>query len=86
VYVAQAEQQANIEVQAAMPAPVKKSKSFAAGMCTMLVVSVATAWGWHTLLRPDHCKLSSQPHWRRYLALTPAQLDALRQRSSLSPR
>lgn len=52
----------------------------------MLVVSVATVWGWHILLRPDPLQtqlvasLAPLP-----AALTPAQLDVLRQRSSLSP-
>ncbi len=86
VYVAQSEPEENIDVQAAIPAPVKKTKSFAAGLCTMLVVSVATVWGWHILLRPDPLQtqlvasLAPLP-----AALTPAQLDMLRQRSSLSP-
>lgn len=86
VYVAQAEHQANIGIQMAMPAPVKKTKSFAAGMCTMLVVSVATAWGWHTLLRSDPLQTQLAASLAPLPAtLTPAQLDVLRQRSSLSP-
>ncbi|SUB06471.1 VasL domain-containing protein [Pantoea agglomerans] len=52
VYVAQPEQQPNVEVLSTMPAPVKKWKSFAAGMCTMLVVSVATVWGWQHFHQP----------------------------------
>jgi type VI secretion system protein VasL len=65
VYVAQAEQQANIEVQAAMPAPVK--------IAILRRRDVHHAGG----KRRDgvglvpcgliHRKLSSQPHWRRYL-------------------
>jgi len=53
VYVAQPERQANMEVQTAQPAPVKKWKSFAAGMCTMLVISASVAWIWQYLHRPD---------------------------------
>ncbi len=84
--VAQSERQANIEVQAAMPAPVKKSKSFAAGMCTMLVISAATVWGWHILLRSDPLQTQLSASLAPLPAtLTPTQLDVLRQRSSLSP-
>ncbi|WHQ76480.1 VasL domain-containing protein [Pantoea sp. Lij88] len=82
VYVAQPEQQPNIDVLAAMPAPVKKWKSFVAGMCTMLVVSLATIWGWHSLLRPDPLQtqlaasLAPLPE-----PLSPEELDILRQQS-----
>ena len=82
VYVAQPEQQPNIDVLAVMPAPVKKWKAFVAGMCTMLVVSVAIIWGWQSLLRPDPLKtqlaasLAPLPE-----LLSPEELDILRQQS-----
>ncbi|RTQ04875.1 hypothetical protein EKN38_04310, partial [Enterobacter sp. WCHEn045836] len=53
VYVAQQEQQPNVEVLSTMPVPVKKWKSFVAGMCTMLVISIVSVWSWHFLHRPD---------------------------------
>lgn len=54
VYVAQPEPQSNVEVLSTMPVPVKKWKSFIAGMCTMLVISIVSVWSWHFLHRPDH--------------------------------
>ncbi|MBH2847001.1 hypothetical protein I6U52_25255, partial [Serratia marcescens] len=84
VYVAQPEQQPNIEVLSTMPAPVKQWKSFAAGMCTMLVISTVAVWGWLFLHRPDPLQtqlaasLAPLP-----AALTPEQLDILRQQTSL---
>ncbi|MFD1803649.1 VasL domain-containing protein [Mixta tenebrionis] len=82
VYVAQPEPQPNVEVLAVMPAPVKKWKSFAAGMCTMLVISAAAVWGWQYLHRTDplltHLAASLAP---LPVPLTPEQLDMLRQQS-----
>lgn len=82
VYVAQPEHQPNVEVLAVMPAPVKKWKSFAAGMCTMLVISAAAVWGWQYLHRTDplltHLAASLAP---LPVPLTPEQLDMLRQQS-----
>ncbi|PLC64540.1 hypothetical protein B9P82_09105 [Citrobacter sp. L55] len=82
VYVAQPEPQPNVEVLAVMPAPVKKWKSFAAGMCTMLVISAAAVWGWQYLHRTDplltHLAASLAP---LPIPLTPEQLDMLRQQS-----
>ncbi|MCX8959056.1 hypothetical protein EHW66_19945 [Erwinia psidii] len=82
VYVAQPEPQPNVEVLAVMPAPVKKWKSFAAGMCTMLVISAAAVWGWQYLHRTDplltHLAASLAP---LPAPLTPEQLDMLRQQS-----
>lgn len=87
VYVAQPEQQPNVEVQAAIPipAPVKTWKSFAAGMCTMLVISSVAVWSWQSLHRTDPL----QTQFTASLAplpvtLTPAQMDVLRQQTSLS--
>lgn len=82
--VAQPELQPNVEVLTAIPAPAKNWKSFAAGMCTMLVVNAATAWGWHALHRPDplqaqlFASLAPLP-----TILPPEQLDTLRQQSPL---
>lgn len=53
VYVAQPEHQANVDVLAAIPVPAKKWKPFLAGMSTMLVISTAAVWGWHSLHQPD---------------------------------
>ena len=78
VYVAQP----NVEVVAAMPAPVKIWKPFTAGMCTMLLISAASGWGWHVLHRPDPLQtqlaasLAPLP-----TTLTPSQRDMLRQQS-----
>jgi len=84
VYVTQPEQQPNVEVLATMPAPVKKWKSFAAGMCTMLIISVIAVWGWQYLHRPDplqtHLAASLVPF---PAPLSPEQLDMLRQQTSL---
>ncbi|WP_345830755.1 VasL domain-containing protein [Erwinia sp. HDF1-3R] len=85
VYVAQPEHQPNVEVLTPVPAPIKPWKSFAAGMCTMLVLSAGAAWGWHALHRPN-------PLYTQFAAsltpipqlLTPAQRDTLRQQSPLS--
>ncbi len=84
VYVTQPEHQANAEVLAAVPVPAKKWYFFAAGMCSMLVISAATVWGWHVLHRSD----SLQTQFAASLAplpatLTPEQLDMLRQQSPL---
>lgn len=84
VYVAQPEQQPNVEVLAAMPAPVKKWKSFAAGMSAMLAISIVSVWGWQFLHQPDPLQtqlaasLAPLP-----VPLTPEQLDMLRQQTSL---
>ncbi|HGL4548777.1 TPA: VasL domain-containing protein [Klebsiella aerogenes] len=82
VYVTQPEPQPNVEVLAAVPTPVKKWKSFAAGMCTMLVISIVAVWSWQFLHRPDPLRtqlaasLAPLP-----VPLTPEQLDMLRQQS-----
>ena len=84
VYVVQTEPQPNVAVLTTLPAPAKHGKSFVAGMCTMLVVSVATVWGWHLLHRPDPLQtqlaasLAPLP-----AALTPGQWNTLRQQSPL---
>ncbi|MDF7680508.1 VasL domain-containing protein [Enterobacteriaceae bacterium ESL0689] len=84
VYVAQQEQQPSVEVLAAMPAPVKKWKSFVAGMCTMLVISAATVWSWHLLHRPDPLQTQLAASLAPLPApLTPEQLVMLRQQSPL---
>ncbi|MGA9617301.1 MAG: VasL domain-containing protein [Serratia proteamaculans] len=84
VYVTQPEHQANVEVLAAAPAPAKKWHFFAAGMCSMLMISAATVWGWHVLHRSNPL----QTQFAASLAplptiLTPEQLDMLRQQSPL---
>lgn len=84
VYVAQPEQQPNIEVLSTMPIPVKKWKSFVAGMCTMLVVSAATVWSWHFLHRPDPLQNQLAASLAPFPApLMSEQLGMLRQQTPL---
>lgn len=84
VYVAQPEQQPNIEVLSTMPAPVKKWKSFAAGMCTMLVVSVAAVWGWQHFHQPVPLQTQLTASLVPFPApLTSEQLDMSRQQAPL---
>ncbi len=84
VYVAQPEQQPNVEVLAAMPAPVKKWKSFVVGMCTMLVISIVSVWSWHFLHRPDPLQNQLAASLAPFPApLTSEQLEMLRQQTSL---
>lgn len=85
IYVAQPEQQANVDVLVAMPAPVEQWKSFAAGMCTMLVISTFVAWGWHHFHQPDPLQTQFSASLAPLPApLTPEQLDILRQQPSSS--
>ncbi|ANG94116.1 type VI secretion system ImpA family N-terminal domain-containing protein [Enterobacteriaceae bacterium 155047] len=85
VYIVRSEQPPNVEVLSAMPTPVKKWKSFAAGMCTMLVISTVAVWSWQFLHRPDPLQtlfaasLAPLP-----VPLTPETLAMLRQQSPLS--
>ncbi|MGQ3660758.1 VasL domain-containing protein [Citrobacter braakii] len=84
VYVAQPEQQPNVEVLAVMPAPVKKWKSFAAGMCTMLVINVAAVWSWQFLHRPEPLQTELAASLAPLPApLTPEQLEVLHQQAPL---
>lgn len=84
VYVAQPESQPNVEVLAVMPAPVKKWKSFAAGMCTMLIVSAIAVWSWQYLHRPDPLQTQLTASLARFPAtLSPEQLGMLRQQTPL---
>ncbi|ELN2577004.1 TPA: type VI secretion system ImpA family N-terminal domain-containing protein [Enterobacter kobei] len=84
VYVAQSEYPANVDVQTAIPGPMKKWKSFVAGMGAMLVISALALWGWQYLHRTDPLQaqlaasLSPLP-----VPLSPEQLKTLRQQSSL---
>lgn len=84
VYVAQAEPQSKVEGLAAMPTPVKKWKSFVAGMCAMLVISIGAVWAWQYLSRPDPLQIQLAASLAPTPAtLSPAQLDVLRQQSPL---
>lgn len=84
VYVAQPEQQPNIEVLAAIPIPVKKWKSFVAGICTMLVVSIVSVWSWNFLHRPDPLRTQLAASLAPLPApLTSEQLGLLRQQTPL---
>jgi len=84
VYVAQPEQQPNVEVLAVMPTPVKKWKSFVAGMGTMLVISAAAVWSWQSLHQPDPLQTRLAASLTPLPAtLTPEQLGMLRQQSPL---
>lgn len=84
VYVAQPEPQSNVEVLSTMPAPVKKWKSFVAGMCTMLVISIVSVWGWQFLHRPDPLQTQLAASLAPFpVPLTSEQLGILRQRTPL---
>ena len=84
VYVAQPEPQPNVEVLSTMPVPVKKWKSFVAGMCTMLVISIASVWSWHFLHRPDPLQTQLAASLAPFPApLTSEQLGMLRQQTPL---
>ncbi|MDH6634328.1 UNVERIFIED_ORG: type VI secretion system protein VasL [Lelliottia amnigena] len=84
VYVAQPEPQPNVEVLSTMPAPVKKWKSFVAGMCTMLVISIVSVWSWHFLHRPDPLQTQLAASLAPFPApLTSEQLGILRQQTQL---
>ncbi|EHB3482339.1 hypothetical protein J4L45_004571 [Salmonella enterica subsp. enterica serovar Newport] len=84
VYVAQPEPQSNVEVLSTMPVPVKKWKSFVAGMCTMLVISIVSVWSWHFLHRPDPLQNQLAASLAPFPApLTSEQLEMLRQQTPL---
>ena len=84
VYVAQPEPRPNVEVLAAMPTPVKKWQSFAAGMCTMLIVSAIAVWSWQYLPRPDPLQTQLAASLAPFPAtLSPEQLGMLRQQTPL---
>ncbi|WP_241623112.1 VasL domain-containing protein [Rosenbergiella australiborealis] len=84
VYVAQPEPQSNVEVLSTMPVPVKKWTSFTVGMCTMLVISIVSAWSWHFLHRPDPLQTQLVASLAPFPApLTSEQLGMLRQQTSL---
>ncbi|EPB4338016.1 VasL domain-containing protein [Enterobacter kobei] len=84
VYVAQPEPQPNVEVLSTMPAPVKKWKSFVAGMCTMLVISIVSVWGWHFLHRPDPLQTQLAASLAPFpVPLTSEQVGMLRQQTPL---
>ncbi|EAT8924026.1 hypothetical protein FBQ60_09280 [Salmonella enterica] len=84
VFVAQPEPQPNVEVLSTMPAPVKKWKSFVAGMFTMLVISIVSVWGWHFLHRPDPLQTQLAASLTPFPApLTSEQLGILRQQTPL---
>ena len=84
VYVAQQEPQPNVEVLLAKPAPVKKWKSFVAGMCTMLVISTVAVWGWQYLHRPKPLQTQLAASLVPFpVPLSSEQLDLLRQQTPL---
>jgi len=84
VYVAQPEPQSNVEVLSTMPVPVKKWKSFVAGMCTMLVISIVSVWSSHFLHRPDPLQNQLAASLAPFPApLTSEQLEMLRQQTPL---
>lgn len=76
--------QPNVEVLPAIPAPVKRWKSFVAGMCSMLMISAAMVWGWQYFHRSDPLQAQLTASLTPLPAiLTPEQLDILRQQSPL---
>ena len=85
VFVAQPEHHANVEVLTAMPTQVKKWKFFAAGMCTMLIISTSAVWSWQFLHRPDQLQTQLAASLAPLPApLAPEKLDMLRQQSPSS--
>ncbi|THE54521.1 hypothetical protein EAI35_11460 [Enterobacter bugandensis] len=84
VYVVQPENQPNAEGLTTAHGSARPWKPFVAGMCSMLVVCLAIAWGGGYLSRPDPlaaqvaASLAPLPE-----ALTPVQQDALTQRGTL---
>ncbi|EML5380577.1 hypothetical protein RVW18_003780 [Enterobacter bugandensis] len=84
VYVVQPENQPNAEGLTTAHGSARPWKPFVAGMCSMLVVCVAIAWGGGFLSRPDPlttqaiASLAPLPE-----VLTPVQQDALAQRGTL---
>ncbi|MFE4111825.1 VasL domain-containing protein [Kosakonia sp. YIM B13611] len=85
VYVAQPEHQPNVDVLAAIPVQGKKWKSFAAGMCSMLVISAATVWGWHVLHRLDPLQAQLAASLAPLPAtLTSVQLETLHRQTPIS--
>lgn len=84
VYVVPPEHQTNVDVLAAKPVPVKKWKSFAAGMCTMLVINMAAVWGGQYFHQPDPLQTQLTASLAPFPApLTPGQLGRLRQQTPL---
>lgn len=84
VYVAQPEHPEKVEELAAMSTPVKKWKSFAAGMCTMLVISIVSVGSWHFLHRSDPLQTQLAASLAPFPApLTSEQLGMLRQQIPL---
>ncbi|CAI2079322.1 type VI secretion system ImpA family N-terminal domain-containing protein [Serratia marcescens] len=82
--VPQPEHQPNVDIIAAIPVPATKWAFFAAGMCTMLVLSVAAMWGWPYLHRPDPLQAQLAASLAPLPApLTPEQLNIFRQQSPL---
>ncbi|HCU0591917.1 TPA: type VI secretion system ImpA family N-terminal domain-containing protein, partial [Enterobacter roggenkampii] len=84
VYVVQPENQPDAEGFTTAHGAVRPWKPFVAGMCSMLVVSLAAAWGGGFLSRPDpltiqaNASLAPLPE-----VLTPVQQDALAQQGTL---
>lgn len=84
VYIPQSEPQSNVEVLSTMSVPVKKWKSFVAGMCTMLVISIVSVWSWDFLHRPDPLQTRLAASLAPFPApLTSEQLEMLRQQTPL---
>lgn len=84
VYVAQPEQQPNVEVLASTPASVKPWKCFATGMFTMLVISAVAVWSWQYLHQPDPLQTQFAASLAPLPApLAPEKLDMLRQKAPL---
>lgn len=84
VYVAQPELQSNVEVLSTLPVPVKKWKSFVAGMCTMMVITTIAGWGWQYLHRLDPLQTQLAASLAPFPApLTSEQLGMLRQQTPL---
>lgn len=84
IYVAQPELQQNVEVVRAHP-PVRRWKSFMAGMFTMLLAGGSAVWGWLALNQLDLAEVQLADSLRPLpVTVTHSQLQSLRGRA-MSP-
>ncbi|MCT4715595.1 type VI secretion system ImpA family N-terminal domain-containing protein [Enterobacteriaceae bacterium H18W14] len=82
VYATPSEPQPDVEVVKGSPVSTKPWKSFAAGMCTMLLISGAAFLGWQYFFQPDPLQMQLAESLAPLpVTLTPVQQQALRRQS-----
>lgn len=81
VYIAPADTSAEMATASALPPTIKRWRPFAAGMLTMLLVTVASVWGWQVNHSPDQ----EEVQFAASLAPLPVALSA-EQLRSFQPR